>query len=415
MRVVNVNHYDINGGAARAAYRIHHALLANAVDSTMLVNSSSAGDWTVQGPVGYLDRFLPKVRHVFGALLAKTLKTENRVLHSPALLTSGWPKRINNSDADVAHLHWVNHEMMSIGDIANIHKPVVWTLHDMWAFCGAEHYSEDFRWRDGYNSKNRPHYERGFDLNRWVWGRKMRVWKRPMHIVAPSHWLADCARQSRLMQNWPVSVVNNAIDTEVWRPVDKAYARKLLQLPPDVPILLFGAMGGIADPRKGFDLLQAALESLRGQINGLELVVFGQLAPKVPPNFGFPVHYAGHLHDDLSLRVLYSAVDVMVVPSRQEAFGQTASEAHACGTPVVAFNACGLPDIVNHKQTGYLARAFDTADLAEGIRWVVSDRERLASLSIAARKVAVDRFSYPVVAEQYRKIYELAVESHHLS
>ena len=400
MQVASVTHYDLHGGAARAAYRIHQALRANEINSTMLVNAASSGDWTVQGPVGHLNRFIPKIRHAFGALLTKTLKTQDPVLHSPAVLHSGWARRINNSSADVCHLHWINHEMMSIEDIANINKPIVWTLHDMWAFCGAEHYSDNFRWRDGYHHNNRPTYESGLDLNRWAWNRKRKAWKRPIHIVAPSQWLAECARESKLMQGWPISVVNNALDTEVWRPVDKAQARTLFGLPKDVPILLFGALGGTADPRKGFDLLLAALDNLRGQIDGLELVVFGQLAPKETIDFGFPVRYVGRLHDDLTLSILYNAVDVMVVPSRQEAFGQTASEAHACGTPVVAFDGGGLTDIVKHLQTGYLAKPFDPAGLAEGIIWVLSDKVRHASLSVASRQQALSRFSYSVVAEQ---------------
>ncbi len=409
MQVASVTHYDLHGGAARAAYRIHQALRANEINSTMLVNAASSGDWTVQGPAGHLNRFIPKIRHAFGALLTKTLKTQNPVLHSSAILHSGWASRINNSSADVCHLHWINHEMMSIEDVANIRMPIVWTLHDMWAFCGAEHYSEDFRWRDGYNRSNRPAYESGFDLNRWVWNRKRKAWKRPIHIVAPSQWLAECARQSKLMHDWPISVVNNALDTEVWRPVDKAYARELFGLSKDVPLLLFGALGGTADPRKGFDLLQAALENVRGKIDGLELVVFGQLAPKESIDFGFPVRYVGRLHDDLTLATLYSAVDVMVVPSKQEAFGQTASEAHACGTPVVAFDSGGLTDIVRHLQTGYLAKPFHAASLAEGIIWVLHNKARHASLSVASRQQALDRFSYSVIADQYRKIYELAV------
>ena len=411
MQVANVTHYDIYGGAARAAYRIHHALLANAVSSTMLVNSSSSGDWTIQGPTSHLGRFVPKARHAFGAISAKALKTQNPVLHSPAILSSGWPKRVNQSGVDVAHLHWINHEMLSIEDIAKIDKPLIWTLQDMWSFCGAEHYSEDFRWRDGYSSMNRPNHERGFDLNRWVWNRKRKAWKRPIHIVTPSKWLADCARQSELMKGWPISVINNALDTEVWRPIDRTWARTLFRLPPDVPILLFGAVGGTADPRKGFDLLLASLESLRGQIKGLEVVIFGQLAPKIPLDCGFPVHYAGRMHDDLLLATLYSAVDIMLVPSRQEAFGQTASEAQACGTPVVAFGAGGVADIVRHLETGYLADPFDSMSLAEGILWVLSDKDRHARLSTASRQQALEHFSYPVVANQYRKIYELVITS----
>jgi glycosyltransferase involved in cell wall biosynthesis len=178
-------------------------------------------------------------------------------------------------------------------------------------------------------------------------------------------------------------------------------------LPVDVPLLLFGAMGGGLDPRKGFGLLSGALEYLRGEVPALELVIFGELAPRNPPDLGFPVHYTGHLHDDFSLRARYSAADALVVPSRQEAFGQTASEAQACGTPVVAFNIGGLPDIVEHHRTGYLAKAFDVADLAAGIAWVLGEDLRQAS-----REQVVERFSNAVVAEQYRAVYERALSEH---
>lgn len=411
MKVAQVSFCDINGGAARAAYRIHHALRRHGVDSHMYVSSASSGDWTVQTPGGRWINWISKFRQPLGGLLTKLLRTENRTLHSPAILPSRWPQWLNQSDADVIHLHWVAAEMMSVTDIGRLRKPVVWTLHDMWGFCGAEHVTEEFRWRDGYTRQNRPAYESGFDLNRWTWQRKLKHWRRPMHIVAPSRWLADCVRHSTIMHDWPVSVVPNPIDTEVWQPIDKALARRILRLPAEVPLLLFGAMGGTHDPNKGFDLLKSALDHLRGEIAGLELVVFGQLAPKDPLNLGFPIHYAGHLHDDISLCLLYSAADAIVVPSRREAFGYVGAEAHACGTPVVAFDVSGLPDIVEHGKTGYLAKHFDTQDLARGIQWVLDDSKRHVMLSTQSRQAAVARFSYPVVAEQYLQVYKEAVRA----
>lgn len=410
MKVIQLNHSDINGGAARAAYRIHHALRQAGVDSRMGVDSAISGDWTVQGPSTRFRRGLAKLRPTMGSVLIRPFfKTGNTIIHSPAILPSGRVAALNNSDADVLHLHWVQGEMLSIAEIGTLRKPVVWTLHDMWAFCGAEHYTEDFRWRDGYVKGNRPPYESGFDLNRWTWQRKRKHWQRPMHIVTPSRWLANCARQSVLMRDWPVTVIPNTIDTDVWLPINKAMARALLGLPLDVPLLLFGAMGGARDPRKGFDLLQVALAHLRGQLPGLELVVFGQLAPEAPPALGFPVHYTGHLHDDVSLRLLYSAADVLAIPSRQDNLPNNGVEAHACGTPVVAFNTCGLPDIVAHQQTGYLAKPFDATDLAAGIQWVLGDAARLAALGAAARARAVELWSGEVVAQQYKAAYRVAV------
>lgn len=409
MKILTVNHSDINGGAARAAYRIHHAVRGHGIESRMLVNNTSAGDWTVDGPKSKLAKALSKVRIPMAGVLTKSLKTGNPIIHSPAIMPSRWSKRLNASDADVVHLHWVNGEMMSISDIGDIRKPVVWTLHDMWAICGAEHYTEDYRWRDGYTASNRPSYETGFDLNRWTAARKLKHWRRPMHIVTPSRWLANCATQSVLMRDWPITVIPNTVDTDVWRPIDKTAARQLLQLPLHIPLLLFGALGGAQDPRKGFDLLKAALNHLQDSLPDLELVIFGQLAPEKPVDMGFPVHYTGHLHDDVSLRLLYSAADVMVVPSQQEAFGQTASESHACGTPVVAFNATGLRDIVEHQKTGYLAKAFESEDLATGLKWTLQSQMHINSLGQAARARAVALWSYDVVGKRYMDAYKAAI------
>jgi glycosyltransferase involved in cell wall biosynthesis len=411
MKIIQLNHSDNYGGAARAAYRLHHALRQYDIDSYMWVDNAGTGDWTAKGPQSKWRRDFNKVRPSFGGLLSTLLKTGNPIIHSPSLLSSAWPKMINASDADLIHMHWVNGEMLSIVDISRFKKPVVWTLHDMWAFCGAEHYTEDYRWRDGYTLKNRPEYESGFDLNRWTWNRKRKYWTQPIQIVTPSRWLADCVKSSVLMHDWPVTVVPNAINTDIWQPIDKKLARQLLQLPPDVPLLLFGAWGGTKEPHKGFDLLQDSLNYLRGQLPGLELVVFGQLAPKEPVDFGFPVHYTGHLHDDISLMLLYSAVDVVIIPSRLDNLPNAGVEAHACGTPVVAFGTCGLPDIVHHQYTGYLAQAFDAQDLASGILWVLTDADRLNTLGQAARARAVALWSCSVVAQQYLAVYRQVIDS----
>ena len=183
--------------------------------------------------------------------------------------------------------------MLSIKDLSLINKPLVWTLHDMWPICGAEHVSFDMRWRDGYTASNRPNHESGFDLNRWTWNRKFRHWKHPIQIVTPSRWLASCVRESCLMKDWPVTVIPNCLDTERWKPIKRDLARDLLGLPRYVQFVMFGAYGAGANAsfHKGFDLLISSLEYLKKKINGLELIVFGQSEPKSPPDFGLPVRY----------------------------------------------------------------------------------------------------------------------------
>ncbi len=362
----------------------------------------------MQGPTRKWSKLLAKLRPQTAQLARLSLHTDNPIIHSPAILPSNWPKKLNESAADFVHMHWVAGEMMSIADIGRITKPVVWTLHDMWAFCGAEHYTGDMRWQAGYQKENRPNYEARFDLNRWTWLRKKKYWQTPMHIVTPSNWLADCVKNSALMKNWPVTVIPNPLDTNRWKPLEQSLARELMGLPHDVPLVLFGALGGNRDPRKGFDLLEKALEHLRGEVDGLELVIFGQLAPEMSPDLGFPIHYTGHLHDDLSLQALYSAADVLVIPSRQDNLPNTGVEALSVGTPVISFNTGGLSDIVKHRHTGYLAQAFDTEDLANGIMWVLAQQES-GDLRKNARVQAESHFSYPAVASQYLNVYRSLV------
>jgi glycosyltransferase involved in cell wall biosynthesis len=407
LKVLTLNSSDSKGGAARAAYRLHHAIRRHGVDSIMGTNESSTGDWTVQGPSSKWDKAVSRLRPALDVITNNMLETGISGFQSIALVPSSWPKKINDSDINIAHLHWINAEMMSVGDIGRIKKPIVWTLHDMWAFCGSTHYTEtSTRWQKGYISGNKPIGEARYDIDRWVWQRKFNVWQRSIQIVTPSRWLAECVQNSALMRHWPVSVIPNAIDTDAWKPINKGIARSLLGLPSEVPLILFGAADGGKDPRKGFDLLQSALNHLHGQIDSLHLAVFGQHAPRNPEKLGYPVHYAGPLYDDLSLQVLYSAADLLVIPSRQDNLPNTGVESLACGTPIVAFDTCGLPDIVRHQFTGYLAKAFDTEDLAQGIKWVIGDSERHLVLSKNSRNDAVSRFSYSIVAQRYIQLYK---------
>ena len=410
MRIYALSHSDEVGGAARAAYRIHHAVRGAGVESTLLVNQASSGDWTVKGPQTSVDFIVNKLYSGAAQVLTKALKTKPYLYHSLSAMPTHVSQRLNQAPIDAVHLHWVQGEMLSVADIAKIKKPLIWTLHDMWAFSGAEHYPEDERWRLGYTSSNRPSFESGFDLNRWTWARKEGLWKKPISIVTPSLWLADCVKQSQLMKDWPVRVIPNPIDTQKWVPIERTTARRLLGLPETAPLILFGAIGGGRDPRKGFDLAVGALQILKESDPEVELVIFGQKQPKEAFDYGFTAHYMGHIHDDITLQLLYSAADVMLVPSRQEAFGQTASEALACGCPVAAFDVTGLKDVISHKQTGYLAKPFDMEDLANGIGWLLTDQIKSNALREASRKRAESLFDSRVVAAQYIQAYQNAME-----
>jgi glycosyltransferase involved in cell wall biosynthesis len=412
MRIDALNYSDTVGGAARAAYRLHHALLEQGIESRLIVNQKTLSEPEIKGPDSRFDYWRNRVSSKISRLVMKLLRTKSYLYHSPACIPSYHSEKLNASNADLVHLHWTNGEMVSIPDLARIKKPLIWTMHDMWGFCGAEHYTEDFRWRDGYAVSNRPPYESGLDINRWTWLRKRKNWIKPIQIVTPSHWLAEQIRASKLMKDWPVQVIANPINTEQWQPHEKHKARQELNLPQDKPLLLFGALGGGGDPRKGFDLMMQSLVLLKPRMPNLELVIFGQNKPENPMDYGFKTYYVGHISDDLQLQTLYSAADVMVVPSRQEAFGQTASEALACGCPVAAFAVTGLLDVVEHQKSGYLAKPYDVTDLASGIEWLFKHQKESNILREQARKRAVDYFSYPVIAQQYTTLYQKVIDEH---
>ena len=158
LRVLAINHSDTVGGAARAAYRVHKAVRLLGVDSTLRVNQKVLSDPTVQGPANNLERLLAKFYSGMGQLLIKPFKSNPAIYQSIALMPTRWAARLNSSQNDVVHMHWVNGEMISIADIGRIDKPIIWTLHDMWSIAGAEHYCEDERIHDGYTKENQLRY-----------------------------------------------------------------------------------------------------------------------------------------------------------------------------------------------------------------------------------------------------------------
>jgi glycosyltransferase involved in cell wall biosynthesis len=433
LRSLSVSFCDTSGGAARAAYRIHRCLVEHGKDfrlqSELRAISHQSDDPTViGGPPLEQTAIWRRLQPLLARQARRGFRTGNPSWHSIAWPATGLGRELTQhhrqGKADLVHLHWLGDSTLSIEEIGRQPMPLVWTLHDQWAFCGSEHYtsppqhgesaSSDERFALGYSPASRPSHESGPDLNRHTWLRKRSAWHRPIHIVCPSTWMADCARRSALMADWPISVIPNPIDLQAWSPFDQCQARTLLHLPQDRSLVLFGAIGGLNDFRKGSDLLLKALRLMRSQVSGtdldrLELVVFGQSRPLNPPTVGFPIHYIGRLHDDLSLCLLYAAADVFVIPSRQDNLPNTGLEAHACATPVVAFRTGGLSDIVDDRRTGALAEPFDPASLAAAIRWVLEDPQRRYHLGAEARRRAECLWDSARVAGLYADVYSKAL------
>lgn len=415
------------GGANIAALRLHKSLLAfsklSGISSQFRVLDRRIDDPSIIGG-------LP-ARHVFWNTHIRPrlirLRKKRFHLRSPGFYSIGWPftglgaelESLHSTGGfDILHCHALDNAMLSIEELAKFTWPIVWTLHDQWAFSGGEHYSDPSEpFVSGYTAKPPDTEPAVHALNRWVWERKARAWTRPMNLVAPTHWMADCARRSALMGQWPCRVIPNPIDLTCWAPVDQRQARALLNLPLDSPLLLFGATGGITDHRKGGGLLLEALHLLCGStgvagLEDLQLAVFGQSQPDTAFTPPLPIHYLGRISDELHLRLLYAAADVFVIPSRQDNLPNTGLEAHACGTPVVAFRTCGLVDIVEEGVTGALAEPFEPLALAQAIRWVLHDPQRRSALGQAARRRAETLWAPRRVAGLHTDLYREVLERH---
>jgi len=410
VKVIHLSRSSSLGGAARAAMRVHRALLDQHVDSRVWTVHGDGKGPNLKGPASGSDakRYIRRLRQARRIMNLVAGRSEN--YRSLSMMPSDWSAKLRAATPDITHLHWVNAEMMSIADIGRLSGPVVWTLHDMWAFAGAHHVDLSARWQQGYPTRGADVPALRLDLDRWLWRQKRKHWRRPIQIVAPSKWMADCVAQSALMSDWPVTVIGNPLDTSIWAQQPKAKARRALGLDPDCAYILFGAFNASSDPTKGFDLLNEALARFSSTVPDVRFLMFGN-ARKMPDNLhGIALQAFGQVNDDRKLAQIYAAADLSVVPSRMESFGQTATEAMSCGTPVVAFSVGGLKDIVTHRQTGYLAQPYDTADLARGMAWTLEQMTTPggegAAMAARARAHVAAAFDMSAVARKYIELYQ---------
>jgi glycosyltransferase involved in cell wall biosynthesis len=187
-------------------------------------------------------------------------------------------------------------------------------------------------------------------------------------------------------------------------------AREIWNLPKDKKLILFGAMNATSDINKGFKELQDSISKLTINVNEVELVVFGSSKPATSQGFGFKTHYLGYVYDDVSLTALFSAADVMVVPSIQENLSNSIMESLSCSTPVVGFNIGGNSDMIVHKETGYLANPYDINDLASGIDWILGSKSYL-KIAQASREKILKEFDSVIVAQKYIDLYQEVIKN----
>lgn len=407
MKVLIVSTSDLQGGAAIAAYRLMHALRESGVQAEMLVRDKQSDSPHVNQIGRKLEKRLHFYRERAGIYLQNRFSRKN--LFDVSVADSGISITTHPKfrEADIIHLHWINQGMLSLREIEKIlesGKKVVWTMHDMWPFTGICHHAgscTNFERECGMC----PYLARPSenDLSNRVFLKKQQIYsKGNISFVACSLWLKNLADRSPLTKNGTVTAIANPIDTASWKPKDKFEIRKRLSLPIDKKIVLFAAANA-SDRRKGIDYLIEASHILKYKHDDLLFLIAGVGGDEIAAKLALPAHVLGYVSAK-NMPELYNAADLFVTPSLQENLPNTIMESMSCGTPCVGFDIGGIPEMITHKETGYVAAYKDAADFAEGIEYVLygADSE---TLSAACREFVLKNYASAQIAKQYISLY----------
>lgn len=405
MKVLHLVAGELTGGAARGAYWLHQGLRSLGVDSLVYTNSQvTHGDTSVVSVSrSKKDKIISIARSQADQAFASLYRGRPSGMFSAGVMGADFTDSAECREADVVHLHWVNGGFVDMKHLAKLHKPVVWTMRDMWPMTGGCHYAMGCeKFTTGCGSCEQLGSTSDRDLSRFVLNRKRKYLPKSMKMIGISDWVSEQARQSLLFRDFDVRTIHNNVDASEFFPLDKSLARQLLGLNTEKQIILTGCTSA-KDTYKGFGKYLEMLEHLDPA--KYHLCFFGKLDQSIADGLGFDYTSFGYLHDSISLRLLYSAADVFIAPSLMEAFGKTLAEAMGCGTPVVCFDATGPKDIVTHLHDGYKAAPFEARGLAEGVEWITGEAD-YSTLARNARDKITSTFDSPVIARQYQALYE---------
>lgn len=394
MKIVILNTSECTGGAAVAAGRLGRALSRTGIKVDKLVR----GDTWLNRFRFYWERLV-----IFGS---NHFSRKNLFTVSIANTGADISNHPQVKDADIIHLHWINQGFLSLKNIealAKLNKPIVWTMHDMWPCTGICHHARDC---EKFQTKCNACFflsSTSNDISTSVFEKKQSLYSNSnITFVGCSQWLAKRAEKSILLQDKNILSIPNPIDIDIYRPIDQDNARQSLGLPINKKLILFGALN-VTDKRKGIDYL---IEALRKNVNqDIELVVFGQVKTDIKNLFPVPIHSMGYLSDESKIVELYNAVDMFVTSSLEENLPNTIMESMACGTPCVGFATGGIPEMIDHKINGYVSNYMDANDLAEGIQWVLENKDQQGLSDACIRKVQ-ECYAEDVVAKKYVELYQ---------
>jgi glycosyltransferase involved in cell wall biosynthesis len=414
MRITHISTYDVSGGAARAAYRLHTGLRELGQDSKMLVQQKDSSDQSVipfQPRTDAPGRLRRMLRRRFLEADQKLISvrpegasyfSDDRSEHRADLLRQVPP-------SDILHLHWIA-GFFDYSDFFRLipHKlPIVWTLHDMNPFTGGCHFDARCGKYHAYcGACPQIGSSKEDDFSAQAWARKKKAFgaadKSAFHLVAPSRWLAEEAKKSTLLGHLPVIVIPYGVDTERFQPRDKRPARERYGIPMEAKVILFVA-DWASEKRKGLDMLHEAIQGMKDDKELYFLTIGRGVSTK---GFGPRAIGLDYVRDDIALSSIYSAANVFVVPSRQDNLPNTALEALACGIPTIAFATGGLPDIVRDGETGVLVPPGNVGALRVAIMKVSQDPELQSAMSESCRRTALAEYRLEMQARRYATLYE---------
>ncbi len=416
MKICLLNTTDITGGAAIACNRLTAALCKNNTEAVQLVQKQTSDKPFVKSTtklmVGKYQQFIHFIREV--RAVSKVVKSKD-LMFSFSLAKHGEDISSHHlvKQADIIHLHWINQGFLSlrgIDKLTGLGKPMVWTLHDMWAFTGGCHYTgECEQYVEQCGNCPLLKTPARHDISYQAWQRKRNIIKNAnITFVTCSNWLGNVARKSPMLHDRKVISIPNPINTELFKPRPQSKTRLNLHLPTDKYLILFGA-ANIMDKRKGLLYLIDALELIKkkypNKADKIELVIFGKANKNMTDLLPMKSYNLSYISTPQQIVEAYSIADLFVLPSLEDNLPNTVMEAMACGTPVVAFNIGGIPQMIDHKQNGYLATYKSTLDLAEGVVQMLFGTENTDAIKQAARKKILETFNEKTIAGYYTKLY----------
>lgn len=409
MKILHFNTTDCKGGAAKVAFRLHKKLTASGYDSSMLVGWKYSIDDKVKaihmnGPMGKIPKNIIDRLEVYTGLQYLLRISFKKLLRFQAI-----------ADADVIHIHNFHGGQASLRDLKTLLsvKPVVWTLHDMWPITG--HCAHSFNCEKWITGCGKCPYKLIYpgikiDTSGFLWRFKRNSFNDvyPL-IITPSKWLKDKVEKS-ILSHCRAKIIHNAVDDSVFYPLPKAKAREQLGLTKDDFILLFAVQGGKSNSWKGFTYAVEALKQLPNTKKKVTLICLGNKKESeslVQKNV--KIKNIGYIDSEASMRTYYSAADAYLLPSMADNSPLGIIESLACGTPIITFNVGGIPELVDHLKTGYIAIYKNAQDLACGIEWLMGlSSDRAEEISQECALTAKQKHSLRTQMRNYLDVYQQA-------